>query len=298
MPDSITVASVQEYKTNIELLMQQMDSRLRGFVSSDSYVGKQASTVEQFGEATAQKRTGRHSDTPLMNLTQDKRWVFPVDYEWASLIDNVDKLRMRIQPEGQYTKAAAATMMRAADDEIIAAFFGTAFTGENGTTSETFGTVGTGANDVANTVGGTGSGLNVAKLQKGLRLLMSNHKGDILEPTYGAIGPFEHDLLLKEIQVVNKDYNGGAAVLENGRVRRFCGFEFVLTDRLAIVSGDRMIPLWVKSGMHIGYWQDLNVSIDKRPDKGNSWQVYASQTIGSTRLQTGKVIRVNCDDQI
>ena len=295
MPDTITVASVQEYKSNVELLMQQKDSRLRGMVSTDSYVGKQASVIEQFGEATAQKRTSRHSDTPLLDLSQDKRWVFPIDYEWASLIDQVDKLRMRIAPEGQYTRAAAAAMLRAIDDEIILAFFASAFKGENGTTADAFDTT---THGVGVDTGGTASGLNVAKLQLGLRKLMTAHKGDIMEPTSGAMGPYEHDLLLKEIQVVNKDYNGGAAVLENGRIRRFMGFEFVVTDRLTISSGNRLIPLWVKSGMHLGVWQDVQASIDKRADKGNSWQVYTNMTIGSTRTQAGKVIRVLCDDQI
>ena len=38
--------------------------------------------------------------------------------------------------------------------------------------------------------------------------------------------------------------------------------------------------------------------IDQRADKGYSWQVYTCMTIGATRLQAGKVIRVLCDDQI
>jgi len=298
MPDAITVASVVEYKTNVELLMQQADSRLRSMVTSDSYVGKSASVVEQFGSATAQLRTSRHSDTPLLNLAQDKRWVFPADYEWASLIDSQDKLRLRIAPEGMYTRAAAAGMNRAIDDVIIAAFFATAYIGENGTSTETMGTVGSGTYDVGVNVGGTASGINVAKLQAALRLLMTANAGDITEPVYAAIGSYEHDLLLKEIQIVNKDYNGGSAVLENGRVRRFMGFEFALTERLAITAGNRLIPVWVKSGMHLGVWQDLMASIDKRPDKGNAWQIYTNMTIGGTRLQAGKVIRINCDDQI
>lgn len=298
MPDNITVASVQEYKSNVELLMQQEGSRLRSMVTSDSYVGKAASVVEQFGEATAQVRTSRHADTPLLGLTQDKRWVHPIDIEWASLIDSQDKLRMRIAPEGMYTRAAAAGMNRKLDDIILAAFFATAYKGENGTDTETMGTVGSGTYDVGVNVGGTASGLNVAKLQNALRLLMTANKGDIQEPTYGAMSSYEHDLLLKEIQIVNKDYNGGAAVLENGRIRRFMGFEFALTERLTITSGNRLLPFWVKSGMHLGVWQDLMASIDKRADKGNAWQVYTCMTVGGTRLQAGKVIRVNCDDQI
>jgi Phage capsid protein len=298
VPDNITVASVVEYKTNVELLMQQEGSRLRGMVTTDNYVGKSASVVEQFGSATAVERTSRHADTPLLDLSQDKRWVQPKDIEWGSLIDQVDKLRMRIAPEGMYTRAASAGMNRKLDDIIIAAFFATAYIGENGTSTETMGTVGSGTYDVGVNVGGTASGLNVAKLQNGLRLLMTANAGDIMEPVYSAISSYEHDLLLKEIQIANKDYNGGAAVLESGRIRRFMGFDFALTERLTITAGNRLLPAWVKSGMHLAVWQDLQASIDKRPDKGNAWQVYTNMTVGSTRLQAGKVIRINCDDQI
>lgn len=295
MPDQITTANVIEFKTNVEMLMQQEDSRLRGMVSSDSYVGKQGSVVEQFGSATAQLRTSRHADTPLLNLTQDKRWVFPLDYEWASLIDQVDKLRMRIAPEGAYTKAAANGMNRAVDDVILTGFFATAYTGENGTTSEAFDTSNY---QVGVNVGGTASGLNVAKLQSALQKLMLANKGDIMEPVYSVISSYEHDLLLKEIQIVNKDYNGGAAVLENGRVKRFMGFEFTVSERLTVTSGNRLIPAWVKSGMHLGVWQDVMADIAKRADKGNAWQIFTNMTIGASRLQQGKVIQVLCDDQI
>ena len=98
MPDNITVASVQQYKANVELLLQQGDSRLAGAVTTGSHVGKAASVVEQFGSATAQLKTGRHADTPLLDLSQDKRWVFPLDYEWASLVDNEEPLGSYIVP--------------------------------------------------------------------------------------------------------------------------------------------------------------------------------------------------------
>src|SRR3990167_4926820 len=140
MPDNITVAAVQQYQANVELLLQQSDSRLRGAFTVGTHVGKAASIVEQFGSAVAQLKTGRHADTPLLDLSQDKRWVFPLDYEWASLIDHEDKLRMLIDPTSPYARAGAAAMSRAMDDEILDKIFGTNFTGENGTTSDTFDT--------------------------------------------------------------------------------------------------------------------------------------------------------------
>jgi hypothetical protein len=294
VPDNITVASVQQYKANVELLLQQTESRLAGAVMSGSHVGKAASVVEQFGEATAQLKTGRHSDTPLLDLSQDKRWVFPLDYEWASLIDKEDQLRAIIELTSPYAQAGAAAMQRAKDDVILTAMFGTNYKGENGTTSETFNTTDyqVGVNE-----GGTASSINSAKLKVAIRKLIAANKGELVEPVFGAIGSFEHDALLKEIEVVNKDYANGA-VLEHGKVKRFMGVDFIVTERLAISSGNRLIPVWLKSGMYLGLWQDLMAEIGKRADKSYATQVYLCMTLGATRTQAGKLIQVLCDDQI
>lgn len=294
MPDNITVASVQQYKANVELLLQQQDSRLRNLVTVGSHVGKAASVVEQFGSATAQLKTGRHADTPLLDLSQDKRWVFPLDYEWASLIDSEDQLRAIIDLTSPYAAAGAAAMNRAIDNVIIDAFFGTNYKGENGTTSETFDTTNY---QVGVNTGGTASSLNVAKLQAAVRMLIGANKGELMEQVFGAIGQYEHDALLKEMQIVNKDY-GNSAVLVEGRVKRFMGVDFTLTEQLDITSGNRYIPIWLKSGMYLGVWKDLAAQIGQRADKSYAWQVYLCMTLGATRLQAGKIIQVLCDDQI
>lgn len=297
MPDSITVASVQQYKANVELLLQQKDSRLAGAVMTQSFVGKAASVVEQFGEATAVQRTSRHADTPLLDLSQDKRWVHPADYEWASLIDNQDKLRAIIELTSPYAMAGAAAMNRVKDDVILAAIFGTNYTGENGTTSETFGTVGSGTYDVGVNVGGTASSINVEKLQNAIRILMTANKGELQEQVFGAISSYEHDALLKQMQIVNKDY-GNSAVLVDGKVSKFMGVDFIITERLTVTSGNRLIPIWLKSGMCLGMWNDVKAEIGPRADKGYATQVYLAMTLGATRTQLGKQVRVSCDDQI
>jgi hypothetical protein len=294
MPDNITVASVQQYKANVELLLQQTDSRLAGAVTTGSHVGKAASIVEQFGSATAALKVSRHADTPLMDLSQDKRWVFPLDYEWASLIDNEDQLRAIIDLSSPYASAGAAAMSRAKDDVILTAVFGTNYKGENGTTSETFDTTNY---QVAAAVGGTASSLNVAKLQSGIQKLMLANKGELMEPVYAAISSYEHDALLKEMQVVSKDYSN-SAVLEDGRVKRFMGTNFIVTERLNITSGNRLVPMWLKSGLYLGVWKDMVVDIGPRRDKSMANQVYLCMTIGATRTQAGKQIQLLCDDQI
>ncbi len=288
---AIEVAFVNDYKTTIQFLLQQQGSRFRSCVMEDTYKGKAGMAVEQFGVATAQKRVQRHEDTPILGLAQDARWVFPNDYEWGDLIDDQDKLRMIIDPTSAKAQAGAFAMSRAQDDEIIAAFFASSFVGQNGSDTETFDTTNY---QVASTVGGTGSSLNVAKLQSAKQKLMLANKGEILEPIYCAISSEEHDALLKEVQVTNRDYNGGGAVLEEGMVKRFMGFNFIITERLTLDSTStyRQIPVWVKSGMHLGVWEDIVAKVSPRADKGFATQIYLRETIGSTRLMQGKVVQI------
>lgn len=294
MPDNITVASVQQYRANVELLLQQKGSLFRDKAAVGTHVGKAASIVEQFGSATAQLKTGRHADTPLLDLSQDKRWVFPYDYEWASLVDNEDQLRSIVELTNPYAQAGAAAMQRVIDDVFLNRIFGTNYRGENGTTSESFDTTNY---QVGVNTGGTASSLNVAKLQSAVQKLIAANKGELMEPVYGAISSYEHDALLKQMQVANTDY-GASAVLVDGKVKRFMGVDFTITERLNITSGNRLVPVWVKSGMYIGFWKDIMADISKRPDKSLATQVYLCMTLDATRTQAGKQIQVLCDDQI
>jgi hypothetical protein len=291
MPQAITTASVQQYKANVELLLQQEGSRLRSMVTTGTHVGKAASIVEQFGVTTAVLKVTRHSDTPLLDVPQDKRWVFPLDYEWGSLIDNEDQLRMIVEATSPYARAAAAAMNRAIDDLILTQIFGTNFKGENGTTQETFDTTNY---QVTADVGGTASSLNVAKLQSAVQKLLFANKGDLSEAVYSAIGSVQHDALLKEVQIASLEY-GNAAVLENGRVKRFMGIEFTLTERLQSNATPKvLVPVWVKSGVYLGLWKDMVTEITKRADKGYATQVYVAMTLGATRTQSGKQIQILC----
>lgn len=287
MPDAITQAYVQQYKANVELLLQQQTSRLRRAVTTDSYVGKAASVVEQFGAAEAQKVVGRHQTTPIIDVPQAKRWVFPTDYVWASPIDRPDRLRMLIDPASAYVKAGAAAMARAHDAEIMAAFFGTAKVGENGTTDEAFDTTNY---KVALATGGNNS-LNVGKLRDALKKLMKAHKGEINEPVYAAITTDDHDALLAEVQVTSKDFNS-AMVMEEGRVRRYMGIEFIIIESVPTSGSSRLLPVWVPSGMHLGIWEDVMARVDERSDMNYAMQVFLRTTVGATRLQQGKVIQI------
>ena len=287
MSNEILDWSVIDYKSTVEHLLQQRGSKLRQAVMEDSYQGKSGKAVNQLGAVNAQKRTTRHADTPLIETPQDARWVFPVDYEWADLIDDQDKLRIIADPTSPYAINDSMAMGRAMDDEIIAAATGTSLTGEDGTTSTAF--------PAGQTAGTTAGGLTVAKLREAMQLLLAAEVDVDNEPLFCAIGAQQHDDLLGETQAVSLDFTN-RPVLVDGRIKAFMGFNFLDSQRLALSGSNRTVVCWAKSGLHLGIWGDINVQISDRADKSYSTQVYVKETIGATRVEEEKVVEIACNE--
>jgi len=288
MSFQVSTAFVQQYTTNVSLLLQQRGSKLRDAVTVGSYTGKAAKAVEQIGAVTAQARTSRHADTPLISTPHDARWVFPTDYEWADMIDDQDKLRMLIDPTSPYAVNGAYALGRAMDDLIITAALGTSMTGENGSTSTSFATA---TQQIA--VGGTG--LTIAKLRQARRILMGNEVDVAMDPLYIAVTATQLDELLGTTEVTSSDYNT-VKTLVSGDIDTFLGFKFIQCERLGTDgSGDRRCIAWAKSGMHLGMWNDITTKISERADKSYATQVYVKGTFGATRTEEKKVVEIICN---
>jgi len=293
MADNIASVYAVQYGTNISLLLQQKGSKLRGTVQTGSYKGKQSEVVTQYGATSARAVSTRYQPIVPVNTPNDRRWVFPEDYDWADLIDNFDKLRLLADPQSAYSQNGLYAMGRAVDDVIISAMFGTAKTGEAGGTSTTFPTS---TQQVAVNYAASGNvGLTVDKLREARRILMENEVDLDAEPVYCAISAEQHDDLLGQIQVTSDDYNTGMPVLQDGKVSRFLGINFVHTERLPTSSNHRRCPVWVPSGMHLGMWNDIMSNVTQRRDlSSHPYQVYLMGTFGATRTEEKKIVDILC----
>lgn len=284
---------VQQYSQNVNLLLQQKGSKLRNAVMSGSYTGKQASPVDQMGAVEAQRVTGRFNPMGRIDAPTDRRWVFPVDYDLPQLIDTFDKLRILTDPQSAYVTNSVYAMGRAMDTEIIIAFLAAAKTGEQGATSTSF----TAGNEVDVAVGGSNSRLNVAKLKAVRELAMANHIDLQEDPLYCGLTAKDDSALLDEIQIISRDFNGDdRPVLKDGKIERFLGINFVpceLIETVAAGTNEVNVPVWTKSGMHLGNWMEIQTSISKRNDiQGEPWQAYVLGSFGATRIDEKKVFNI------
>lgn len=283
---------VQEYSTNIELLLQQKGSKLRHLVTNNSYIGEQASPVDQFDAVSMQAVTGRFEPIGRVDADADRRWVLPSDFDLPQLIDSFDKLRLLTDPESIYVQNAVFAAGRQMDDLLIAAMFGTAKTGKTGSTDTSF----LAANLIDVAFGASGDvGLTVAKLREARKILKGNEVDMDMDPITCVVTAEQEDNLLAEAQVISLDYNE-KPVLVDGKLNRFLGMNFVHCERLDTnAQSERRVPVFAKSGLHLGIWNDITTDISQRKDiKGLPFQSYVYMTAGATRLEEKKVIEIQC----
>ena len=113
-----------------------------------------------------------------------------------------------------------------------------------------------------------------------------------------VIGSQQESDLLNQVQVVSTEFSD-RAVLVDGRLKRFLGFDIVMSERLpqTTLNTTRGVLAFVKSGVYLGIWKDMQNRISIREDLSSQpWQVYTMAMYGATRTQPGKVIQILCAD--
>ena len=294
MSINITTAFVNQYRANVEHLLQQKGSRLRPFVRMETQ-NAEFEYYDRIGSVDAVEVTSRLSDTPLISPPHDRRQVSLRDFDWADMIDRTDRIRLLIDPSSPYAQNAAWALGRKMDDVIIENAFGTAYSGKTGSTSVTHPSGDVIAVNYVESGSATNSGLTIGKLREAKRLLDSQ-ENDPSDPRYCAVTAQQVNDLLQTTEVTSADYNSVKALVQ-GEINSFMGFLFVRTERVATDSNSyRRVIAWARSGMLLAMGKDITADIGPRRDKRNSTQVYCSASFGATRMEEGKVLEIKCSE--
>lgn len=307
MSSFVTEHMVKQFSSNVWHTSQQKASRLRGLVRTETLNGE-AAFFDYYGPVTAQEKVGRHSDTVYQETPHGRRRVTMRDYQWADLVDKEDKLRLLHDPESQYAKAAMMAFGRKMDDILIAAALGDAYSGKDG------GTLISGNPDsqkIGAFDGGASSGLNVRTL-RAIKKRFHQNECD-MEPLYIVCEAEQIDQLLGETELTSADYNTVRALV-NGDIDSFMGFKFIRIERLpdtaaaittfdasngtvggggdTIAAGARRCFAFAGSGLMLAVGSDVKGRVDELPTKNYTKQVYASMSMGATRLEEAKMVEI------
>lgn len=285
MSNQIEKNFVNQFRSNLEIGLQQKGSKLEGAVRVETQQAE-FDYYDKINATKARRVTERHGDTPLIQTPHDRRRVGLVDYDWADLIDKKDKIRLLADPTSSYQINARYAMGRARDEELIQAFFGTAYTGKDGSTSVSF--------KQDNVIDADSTGLTIAKLIDARTQTLEKYNDPDEEWFIGITSKQLNDLL-NEDKIQSQDYNTVKALVE-GKVDTFLGFKFIISELFTKSGNNRLCPVWCRSGMLLAIGEDLTVDVSVRNDKRNSTQIYVCQSIGATRMDEDKVFQIECDE--
>lgn len=288
-----------QFSTNVELLLQQKGSKLRGKCREGMHVGKMASPINQIGALALKAPAGRFAPLGHQDAAYDRRWVFPQEGELPQLVDSFDELQTVVDPKSGLVETAANAIGRAWDDAIILQATGVSQLGQDASALTTEQFASTFQIAAAFGSGATASGLTVAKVIEAKRIFEHYHNDLEMDKPTMVIGSQQHSDLLNQVQVVSTEFNSRPVFDGDGNVKQFLGFDIVVSERLPQTTAGsvRGVLTFVKSGMYLGVWKDMTHNIDIRHDlSGRPWQVLSQTMYGATRLQPGKVLQILCAD--
>lgn len=232
------------------------------------------------------------------------------DFEWGDLIDDLDKVKMLIDPTSPYVQTAVYALGRQMDREILRAIFGSAYN-KAGSATNSFASGECRIINADGTLEPVGSAItdssSVAMCIETLQLckyLLDQADVDPERKRYIVCTPAAIRQLLIQTEISSTDYNVVKA-LANGQLNSYLGFEFISTTQINTVSGTEYGAAYnvdnsaaIDTGDYavhfaaiadgsvvLGVASDIKASIDKRPDKRNAMQVYASMSGGAVRVE-------------
>jgi hypothetical protein len=290
MSNQVPVASIQSYTNMVSLSLQQNGSKFLSRAWRKNLTGKASKAIELVGKVDAREKTTRNQDVELTNTPHFARWAHPRHWYVADMIDSDDKMKTLIDLDSIYIKAQSAGIGRKIDTAFVSAAFGTAYIGENGTSTEAWST----SYDVAE----SSQGMTLEKIQDGIELMMTAGWDPESEPAYLGICPKQYKNLMSLSKVQSSDFNGGAPVIKDGKLINLFGCEIVTLhpDILPITSTTRECILFAKTGVCMGVWDDVRTDVDKIPLKFNASLIQTGVTTGSVRSELGKVIKIKCSE--
>lgn len=296
MTQQVDNALVIQFSEMVHVKSQQMKSRLRNKTEQKMVVGEDFS-YEDLGSLEAIEITSRHQNTIGQDITHGRRRIRMREFRATIYLDKKDELETLIDPQKNYSQAVAMSMFRKYDAIASEAAFANVNTGKDFSTVLTF------AQDGGLTVDAT-AGLTYEKLLEMEQNFIDNDVGqDMEEDFYFGITGDENTALKGETELMSGDFTRQFSLdNKNGQLQSANGFELVKFGAnasnpiLAVNAGTRDCLAASTRGICVGISSELEIEIDKRPDKNNMKQVQASMFMGGVRTEGKLVQKVQTTD--
>lgn len=275
----MTTQASTNFKTEFDALVKQSyqgSSLLAGKVRTRANVNAKTYRFPKMGKGIASLRIPQ-TDVIPMNVTHSYADVTLVDWDASdySAIEDLDKLAF--DEKRELVMSISKAIGRRMDQIIVNAMDASAF-----------------ATQVAVSVGGANTSLNVEKILRAKRLMDAN--GVPMEGRTLLINAAALENALLETEIGSSDFNVVKA-LSVGELNKFAGFEFIMMEDRAneggipISSTTRNCFAFHRDAVGLAMTGGIRSNVDWIPEK-KSWLVTSAVTAGAVTIDTDGVIDV------
>jgi len=275
----MTTQASTNFKTEFDALVKQSyqgASLLAGKVRTRANVNAKTYRFPKMGKGIASLRIPQ-TDVIPMNVTHSYADATLVDWDASdySAVEDLDKLAF--DEKRELVMSVSKAIGRRLDQIVVNAMDTSAY-----------------ATQVATSVGGTNTSLNVEKIMRAKRLLDAN--GVPMDGRVILINAAALENALLETEIGSSDFNVVKA-LAVGELNKFAGFEFIMMEDRANEGG---IPISTTTRNCFAFHRDavglamtggVRSSVDWIPEK-KSWLITSAVTAGAVTIDTDGVIDV------
>ena len=285
---AITVSNVyiQTFERNLRHLAQQMDSRLRRFVTERS-TGGEKHNWERLGAGQAAEKTSARTATPTSDLPWSRRVTLAKTYHAGETVEPEDIVQMLVDPNSNVAMNLSMAMKRQIDDIIIASATAAALNGDGSTSAFTAGQT-------------VGDGLGEISLDLILQVQQKFYENDIDpdEKKCMVISPIQQRKLMQLMEVTSGDFQNSKA-LSTGMLPDWMGFDWVVSNRLLAPAGSELDCLAFSSrGIGLQVNKDITAKVAEDPSLSFAWRIYCMMTMGAVRVEDEHVVRLHVADTV
>lgn len=282
MAIAISNAFVTLFDTEVKQAYQA-DAVLRNTVRLRTGVTASTHRFPKIGAGVAQVRVPQSDVTPL-NVSYSNATVTLEDWIAAEYSDIFNQAKVNFDERQELVQVVGKAVGRRADQLVINALANSSVPASN---------------QVATSVGGSGTNLNIEKLIAAKRVLDTQNVP--MEDRFMLIHAASLAGLLGETEVTSSDFNTVKALVQ-GQIDTFLGFKFItIGDRTegGLVGGGsgqtRKVWAWHKSAVGMAEGMGIRSEINYIPEK-TSWLVASMFSAGAVAIDNTGIVEITCTE--
>lgn len=282
MATTITNAYVQTFERNVRFLAQQEIARFRPYVREVHEPGITHNWDRLSAGAAVQKTTTLVATPNSAAGAWTRRSSTAQTWHIGDTVEPEAIVQMLIDPNSAIAYSEAMAMRRAVDDLLIAAATGNAVDGAGGTIAFPAGqTIGTGAEIFS------------FDMVTNVNQIFQQNNIDPMEPKCFGIGPIEMRKMLQLTEATSGDYVTAKALTDNGYVRNWMGFDWVVSTRLTTPTPGTNIRLlaFTKRALGLHVPKDIWTQAGQDPSFSFVWRIYSAFTMGAMRVEDEHIVQ-------